>query len=171
MNVVLIGYRGCGKTTVGRVLAGRRGAAFVDTDDMIAESTGLSIHEIFATRGERVFRELEQRAIELAVAAPGRVISVGGGAVELKENRQALREYGTVIWLGAPVATLWRRITADPSSASSRPDLAGGGEEEVRALLARRTALYASTAHHIVSTDDRAVDDVVDEIEGLAGLG
>jgi shikimate kinase len=165
MSVVLIGYRGSGKSTVGRLLAARRGAAFVDTDEMIVESAGRSIREIFAASGEADFRKQETWAIELAVAEPGRVISVGGGAVEAEKNRRLLREYGVVVWLDAPAATLWRRIDNDPATASGRPDLGGGGEDEVRAVLARRNPLYAATADHRILVISGSPDNVVNDIE------
>lgn len=163
-NVVLIGYRGCGKTTVGRELALRMSLEFIDTDALVASAAGCSIAEIFAKEGEAGFRERERKAVEEAVSTPGRVVSAGGGAIESQSNRDLLREYGTVIWLTATVAELWQRISRDHATAGQRPNLAGGGRDEVAAILARRTPLYESTSHSTLSTSSKSIEQIVDEI-------
>ncbi|MCB9850409.1 MAG: shikimate kinase [Phycisphaerales bacterium] len=170
MNLVLIGYRGSGKTTVGRMLADERDCAFVDTDELIAHRAGKSIADIFADDGEPVFRKQETDAIKLATSQSGRVISVGGGAIESEKNRKTLRSYGTVVWLEAPAAILWQRISGDVATASQRPDLAGGGLQEVEAVLARRAAWYAETAHFVVRVSDRTPRQVMSDIEEWLAL-
>ncbi|HRX86410.1 MAG TPA: shikimate kinase AroL [Phycisphaerae bacterium] len=172
MNVVLIGYRGSGKTTVGRLLAEELDAAFIDTDELIAHMAGQTIAEIFAAEGERGFRERESNAIRMATAKPNRVISVGGGAVESADNRKRLRGYGTVVWLEAPASILWKRIQADPASGAQRPNLASGGLAEVEEVLARRVPLYAETAHLVVRVGDGTPRRVMSDIqEWLAAQG
>ncbi len=170
MNVVLIGYRGCGKTTVGRILANRRDAGFIDTDELIAHQAGQSIAEIFASEGEASFRKREEAAVQLATQAGGKVISVGGGAVESTLNLATLRAYGTVIWLQAAADCLWQRISKDMASADQRPDLAQGGLEEVCAVLKRRTPLYAKLAHLALATDGRPPNAIAEDIEAWLGL-
>jgi shikimate kinase len=165
MNVVLIGYRGCGKTTVGRLLAERNDAAFIDTDELIVHQSGRSIAEIFASDGEPHFRKLEEAAIKLATESKNRVLSVGGGAVESNRNQSTLRNYGTVIWLQANADSLWKRISSDAQSLEQRPDLASGGLEEVRQILERRTPIYAKLAHLAISTTDRHPKAIVEDIE------
>ncbi len=165
MNVVLIGYRGCGKTTVGRLLAERNNAGFIDTDELIVHQAGRTIAEIFASDGEPAFRKLEETAIKLATKSKGRVISVGGGAVESKANRSILRGYGTVVWLQADAESLWSRITSDGQSAEQRPDLAGGGLNEVQEVLMRRTPMYAELAHLAITTTDRHPNVIAEDIE------
>jgi len=171
-NIVLIGYRGCGKTTVGRLLADSLDRAFVDTDELVSHQAGCSIATIFERDGEAEFRRLEADAIRMATGRPNRIISVGGGAVESGENRKLLRKSGTVVWLEAPVDVLWRRIQADPKSATSRPNLAGGGIDEIQTILARRTPLYAETAHVVVRSGGRTPRQVMSDIEDwLAAQG
>lgn len=165
MNVVLIGYRGSGKSTVGKMLAEAQGCGFVDTDELIAHLAGCNIAVIFEREGEGGFREREAAAIKLATSKANRVISVGGGAVESAENGKLLRAYGTVVWLEAPVEVLWQRIQVDPATDVSRPDLAGGGLEEVRRVLARRVPLYAETSHVVVRVGSRTPREVVSDIE------
>ncbi len=170
MGVVLIGYRGSGKTTIGRMLADSRGDAFIDTDEMIAHFAGCSIADIFAGEGEGGFREREGKAIAMATAGSGRVISVGGGAIESAENRRVLRDYGTVVWLSAPAEVLWKRISSDKGTAETRPDLAQGGFEEVVEILQRRSELYAKTAHVAVDVSKSSPRQVVKDIELLLSV-
>ena len=165
MSVVLIGYRGSGKTTVGRLLADRRDAAFIDTDEMIVQFAGRSIAEIFEVEGEAGFRRREEQAIRMSTAQQGRIISVGGGAVDSEKNRRLLRDYGTVVWLEAPPETLWARMQDDRTTGDSRPDLGGGGLEEIREVLARRTPLYASTSHVAMHVATLTPKQVVSDIE------
>jgi shikimate kinase len=154
MGMVLIGYRGSGKTTVGKLLAARRKTLFVDTDDMIAAAAGKSIAAIFADEGEPAFRARESDAIQRAVQTPDAIISVGGGAVESAANRRVLQAYGPVVWLDAPAEMLWQRIQADSATAANRPALAGGGLEEVERVLERRRPWYRELATLIIPLGD-----------------
>ena len=161
-NVILIGARGSGKTTVGRRLAGRLGWSFVDTDEQIVSAVGMPIREFFEQEGEPAFRRHERAAIARAVRGRAQVIAVGGGAVLDAANRAALRKAGVCIWLAAPATVLWRRIRADRRTARTRPPLtAHRGLAEVRHLLAERRPLYAALAQHVVQTGRRSIADVV----------
>jgi shikimate kinase len=165
VEVVLIGYRGSGKTTVGRLLAKRRGIDFVDTDERIVAEAGRSIAEIFASEGKGGFRARESAAIASAAGASGRcVLSVGGGAVEIEANRTLLKSLGPVLWLDAPAELLWQRIQADPATTSNRPNLSGGGLDEVRTILARRRPLYAALADVTIdaTTDPARIVEQID---------
>jgi shikimate kinase len=166
VNIVLIGYRGSGKTATGRILAERLGRPFVDTDALIAARAGKSVREIFAERGEPAFRDLEAQVIREVAAADNQVISAGGGAVLRPENVAAMRSgENAVIWLFAPSRLLYRRIAADAASAALRPDLTSiGGLPEVRDLLRRRLALYRAAATHRISTARRSPEEAADEI-------
>jgi shikimate kinase len=161
-NVILIGYRGCGKTCVGRELAARLRRAYVDTDALVEAAAGQCIRDIFAQAGERHFRMLETRVISQVAAKSGQVIAVGGGAVLSAANRAALCRAGICVWLTAPATELYRRLETDPRSGGTRPALtARGGLAEVRHLLAQRRPLYAALADHVVPTRARSISDVV----------
>src|SRR3954468_15965258 len=109
-RIHLIGPRGGGKTTGGRLLAERLGWTFADTDERIERAAGLSIAELFATRGENSFRELEAEVLSAFGAAERIVVATGGGVVLRPENRELLRTMGRTIWLTAPAEVLWQRI-------------------------------------------------------------
>jgi shikimate kinase len=145
MSIVLIGYRGSGKTTIGRRLAERLARGFVDVDDLIVRKAGKSIREIFADHGESHFRELESRAVAEAARLGEHVIAMGGGAMLRPENRRAIAGAGHhVIFLKCDAEELLRRIEGDPATAAMRPNLTalGGGIEEVRKLAAEREPVY-----------------------------
>ncbi len=168
MNIVIVGYRGSGKTAVGRAVAQRLGRPFVDTDALIEERAGRAIAEIFANDGELAFRQREAVVVREVAAVGGQVISVGGGAVLSAANVDALRAGGRTVWLDAPAETLWERIRADDNTGTNRPDLtATGGLEEVRTLLAQRKPLYRSAADEVVETADRSVEAIADEVVAL----
>lgn len=156
MNVYLIGYRGTGKTTVGRELAERLGTVAVDADQWLEAAAGCSIRELFAAGGERLFRDHESAAVRVLTARDGLVVSWGGGVILRPENRVALRN-GFTVWLRATPATLWKRIAGDPSTGERRPNLtAAGGLEEIEQVLATRTPLYAEAADWEIDTERTA---------------
>ena len=172
ISVSLIGMRGSGKTSVGRILATRLGAAFIDTDELIVRSAGRSIAEIFAQDGEAEFRRLEREVIASLDVHPPTVISVGGGAVLHRENVEALRQQTTVVWLTAPPDVLCSRIRSDGGTAGSRPPLTAlDGVEELQRVLAERESLYETAADHAVSTVERSPGEVAEEILTELGLG
>jgi len=148
MATVLIGYRGSGKTSIGRRLADRLWQPFVDTDEQIVARAGKTIREIFAQSGEAAFRDLEQQIVQESLSSgEDRVISLGGGAV-LRDANRALIGSGAhkVIYLRCDPAALHQRIHADPDTAANRPNLThlGGGIAEIERLLAEREPLYRS---------------------------
>lgn len=164
-TIILIGPRGSGKTTVGRILAGRLGWAFADNDDRVEEVAGKSIAEIFATEGEPSFRDREAAALAELCARPDCVVATGGGAVLRAANRRLLRDSGFVAWLTVAPETAWDRLVTDPTTAARRPNLtAAGGLEEVRALIAAREPLYRETADFAVDSGTLSPDDVADAI-------
>jgi len=164
-HIILIGFRGAGKTTVGRLLAGRLGRAFADSDDLIVAADGRSIAQIFREDGEAEFRRLEARAIRDAVSRPVGVIAVGGGAVQDPANVSLLKRSGEVVWLSADATVLQRRIAADPRTGSDRPALAGASAiEEVAGVLARRESAYAAAASVVVDTSRLTPEEVARQI-------
>lgn len=164
-NVVLIGLRGSGKTSVGRLLAQRWNWQFVDTDTLIESRTQRTIADIFAHAGEPEFRRLESEAIANVIRGHQQVISVGGGAVGGQSNRELLRNAGTCVWLTAPPEILLDRTQTDPRSATQRPNLrAIGGLDEVCALLREREPLYASVADIVIQTGELSVNQAADAV-------
>lgn len=168
--VTLIGYRGSGKTTVGRCLAQRLRWEFIDTDETVEEKAGRTIREIFETDGEAAFRRIEATVLEEALAGRWRIISAGGGAVLARRNRKAMRAAGPCIWLTASPEELLRRIMADERSVAQRPDLTDKpGLREIETVLQARLPVYEATATHVVSTAGRSVERVVEAILELLG--
>jgi shikimate kinase len=161
-HLVLIGLMGAGKTTVGRVCAGRLDRAFVDTDDVvIALGGGAPIEEIFAVGGETRFRELERAAIADITASPAPlVIACGGGAATDAENRRRLRRAGVIVWLQAPVAVLAERV----GNGATRPLLAGGPVAALTRLEAAREAAYEAAADITIDTEDRDIEAVAEAV-------
>ncbi|MCH7995613.1 MAG: shikimate kinase [Planctomycetes bacterium] len=152
-SIALIGYRGSGKTVVGRELASLTGLPLVDTDELVTRRAGASIAEIFDRQGEAEFRRLECAAVAQAVAGPPSVISVGGGAVLDDGNVVALKSAATVVWLTAPTDDLITRIRGDQSSPQTRPPLTNQPlKDEVERLLAERTPFYREAADHVLDT-------------------
>ena len=164
MNLVLIGYRGTGKTTVAQQLARQLGWDWVDSDEMIESRAGCSIAEIFAQRGEPAFRDLETAVLTDLMPRNHVVIAVGGGVVVRPEKSRSLKKADTVVWLTARIETILSRVTSDSSTALRRPNLLSGGEDEVRQLLAERGPLYRDCATFEVETDNRTPGDIAAEI-------
>ncbi len=158
-NVILVGFMGAGKSTVGRLLARRLGLCFVETDDMITAREGTSIPEIFAARGEAYFRGLETAVLDGLADKHGHVVSTGGGFPCRPGVIERLRTLGTVVWLAADFDTLYERA----SRLGGRPMLAGRTREDVAALYEARKASY-SQAHLAVDVSRVGVDAAVSRI-------
>lgn len=168
-NVLLVGYRGVGKTSVGRALAARLGWRFVDTDIRIEAIAHKTVRAIFMEDGEPAFRRLEHDVIVDLARERQQVVSLGGGAVLSEANRDLLRDAGRCIWLTASPEELFHRLSADPQTHALRPPLTGlTGLAEIEHLLREREPLYAAVAQHAVATSARTVDQVVESV--LAAL-
>ncbi|MDE3036181.1 MAG: shikimate kinase [Nitrospirota bacterium] len=159
MNIVLIGYRGTGKSSVGKVLAERLGRRLISTDAEVVRRAGLSIPEIVTQSGWDHFRDLESEVCQDLAGQDGLIIDTGGGAVLRPQNVARLKTNGTLFWLTADVATIAARIGGD----SQRPSLTGSKSflEEIDDVLRERTPIYAAAADHVVATDGRSLADVV----------
>lgn len=165
MNLVLIGYRGSGKTAVARALAERLGWPWYDADEAVERLAGKSIAQIFAEDGEPAFRNWEAQVVDELSARPDCILALGGGAVLSGANRAAIARQGQVAWLTASPETLWRRIQADATTAARRPNLTiAGGITEIIATLAARAPLYRQCAHVVVDTEQRTPAEIADAI-------
>ena len=154
-NVILVGFMGAGKSSVGRMLATRLGRCFVETDEMITAQEGRPIPEIFADRGEAYFRALEDEAVRLLALKGDDVIATGGG-LPCREGRiEALRAIGTVVWLSGAFGTLYERALRG----GDRPMLSGKTREQAEALYEARKPFYAK-ADLAVDTTALNVDQV-----------
>lgn len=109
-NLVLVGFMGSGKSSVGRILSSLTGFALVDTDTLVAQEAGQSIPEIFRRHGEVHFRKLETEALQSLVGRIGLIVATGGGAITIEENRKILPEIGPVVWLDASPEQLFQRV-------------------------------------------------------------
>jgi len=166
--ITLIGYRGCGKSTVGPLVAAQFGWECVDSDDVIEAQAARSIADIFATDGEAHFRRLETQVLKDLTRRPPVVIAAGGGAILAQENRRVLKSAGPVIWLEASVETLAARIRGDKTTADRRPGLTGkSAEQEVADVLAARHDLYAAAADHRIRVDVAAPEEIAATIVEL----
>ncbi len=171
MSIVLIGYRGSGKTTVGRALAARLGWPFVDADAVVVERAGMTIKQMFDALGVAAFRAAESAVVAELATRPNHVIALGGGAILSGGTRAALAAAGhPVVYLSGTPEELHRRIAADPATGDSRPNLTalGGGVDEVRAVLAARESLYREAMTHEVDVVGRTVDEVADALAAIA---
>lgn len=157
MNIVLIGYRGSGKTAVGKRLAERLQRRFMDTDNLLEQQHGTPISEIIKSLGWDHFRALERSMIEEISKQDHLILAPGGGAVLDAENVTALRKNGLVIWLKADGSVLRKRLERDSQTPSQRPTLTGKGTlEELEEVMISREPLYERAAH--VQLDTSAMD-------------
>lgn len=161
-NIILIGFMGSGKTTVGKELAKTLSFNFYDSDALIEKKTGQSVKEIFAVRGETYFRGLETDLIkELTGQISNTVLSVGGGLPIQTGNAELLRMLGTVVYLSANRESIKKRLAGD----STRPLLNGiGGESRFEELFTYREPIYKAASNLSITTDNKAIGEIVGDI-------
>jgi shikimate kinase len=162
--IFLVGLRGSGKTTVGSIVAERLGLPFRDADVELEARAGRSIADIFATDGEAVFRDLEEQLLIDMIDCGPAVIATGGGVVLRETNRSRMKATGTIVWLTADAAMLWRRTNDDPTSAGRRPDLSSGGLAEIHEMMRLRDPLYRSIADLTIDTMSRSPEQIAADI-------
>ena len=162
MNLVLIGYRGTGKSELGRMLSDRLKLPVVSLDAAIEREAGLSIPEIVAKHGWDWFRDLEARLVERESRRDDQILDTGGGAILRPENSAHLRQNGLVIWLTASPQEIVRRI----QHSTARPSLTGNKSflEEVEEVLLAREPAYRGAAHFIIDTENRTLAELADQI-------
>ena len=160
-TIVVIGFMGAGKTSVGRLVARVLGREFVDTDLMVERAARMTIAELFQREGELSFRRREVAAIDRAIAGPGRVVAVGGGAVLSADNRTALKQAGFLVYLRATPETLALRL----GDAADRPLLNTGDRVgRIRDLLVARGPIYETAGDVAIDTDRLNVEQVAVEV-------
>ena len=160
--VVLVGPPGAGKTTVGELVASRRGLSFRDTDRDVEAAAGRSISDIFVVEGEPAFRELERIAVRTALTEHDGVLALGGGAVLAKETRELLSTH-RVVFLDVGLAAAADRVGLN----GSRPLLAINPRAELNRMLTERRPLYEMVASVVIGTDGRTPDDVASDVEAV----
>ena len=165
MNIVLIGYRGTGKSTVGKLLAARLGRELVSTDAEIIKRAKRTIPEIVTQEGWEYFRNLESDICRELAGRDKLVIDTGGGAILRAQNVEALKKNGTVFWLTASVETIGKRIGGD----DQRPSLTGAKSfvDEIQDVLRERTPNYQAAADYTIATDDRSINQLVETLLAL----
>lgn len=166
-KIILTGYRATGKSSVGRLLAGKLGFQFVDTDLEIEKTKGQSISDMIAEQGWPFFRQVEDSFL-LSLVDKGNIVAApGGGAILHQQTWTELMKTSLVVWLKADVQTICSRLTQDALSQSQRPSLTGQDMlQEVESVLREREPLYRAGSHCIVETG-KALIEVVDEIEQI----
>lgn len=161
-NVVLIGFMGSGKTSVGIKLSYRLRMPVEDTDKLIERREGCSVSDIFRERGEECFRQLETELLrELAESGSVKIYSVGGGTPVRRENRELLKKLGMVVYLRLRPETAYERLKGD----TSRPLLQCGDPlEKIRALMQERKSAYEEAADMILDVDAMTLEQIQDSI-------
>jgi shikimate kinase len=162
MNIVLIGYRGTGKSTVGKLLADRLGRDLISTDAEIVRRAGQAIPEIVTQHGWEHFRDLEAEVCRDLAGKDGLIIDTGGGVILRQENVDRLKANGRLFWLTAAIPTIIQRIGSD----TQRPSLTGKKSftEEIEEVMRERRPKYQAAADHQIDTDGRSLAQVTDAV-------
>ncbi len=157
-NIILIGYMGCGKTSVGERLAQKLSYRFRDTDRIIEQKECDTINHIFAVHGEEYFRDKETGLLkELLSELNHTVLATGGGLPLRDQNGKLLKEMGFVVYLKASKETTLRRLSGD----KTRPLLQGEDMgKRIERMLAYRAPIYERVAHKIIVTDHKSIDEI-----------
>lgn len=157
MNIILSGFMGCGKTTIGKIIAQKLNLDFIDTDKLIEEREGRRIREIFDTDGEGYFRDKEHEICAELSREDNKVIATGGGALTFDRNKEVLSKNGRVIFIDVDLYTIIKRIGND----SRRPLL----NSETRALFDRRNPIYKKNCDFIITVrGDVSAREIADNI-------
>ena len=162
-NIILIGFMGCGKSTVGIRLSYALRRTIIDTDKLIEKEQGMTISQIFADRGEAAFRQMETDCIrKLINEAEGQIISTGGGLPMKEENHRLLKELGRVYYLKVTKETVYERLKDD----TTRPLLQGDNPQgKIEELLNKRAPLYEACADYVINVSEKSFDEIIEEFK------
>lgn len=151
MKIVLVGYRAAGKSTLGKMISEKLAMPYLDIDRGIEERIGeQTLTEFYGQVGEDGFRPVETDVVVEMCRSERAVIAFGAGSLMRERNQQAAKHNALIVYLQVPVDELWRRICSDPNSGHTRPNLAGGGAQEVEHMLALREPTYIACAHLVL---------------------
>jgi shikimate kinase len=165
MKVILIGYRACGKSTIGRLLAGRIKIPFWDADLLLEEGSGMPIKDIVANHGWDYFRAREKETIEKLADKGACVIATGGGAILARENVEMLKNMGVIVWLNAPLQDIIDRLQEDAKDDASRPPFTNSNiVQETIDVLKQRLPLYQEAADFMTDTSGKSAPQVMEII-------
>lgn len=160
-NIFLIGFMGCGKSTIARMLSKKLGMEQVEMDELIVQEQGMSITEIFEKYGEEYFRNRETDLIKHLQMKDGVIVSCGGGAVLCEENRRMMKESGIIVWLTAEPKTILERV----KYSTNRPILNGHmNVEYIAELMEKRRICYEEAADYKVATDEKSQEEICEAI-------
>lgn len=163
-NIFFIGFMGCGKSTMARLLSEEEGLNLVEMDETIEKEENRTINEIFETDGEAYFRDLESRLILRIMEEGGRIVSCGGGAILREENVLHMKQNGTIVYLCATPETIYQRV----HKSTNRPLLNGNmNVEYIRELMEKRIPKYEGAADVTIIVDGKEKDEVLNEIKTL----
>jgi len=162
MNIVLIGYRGTGKSVVGKLVADDLKMTCIAMDERIVQKAGMSIQNIVKGQGWTTFRDMESEVARELETLDNIIVDTGGGIIERPENIDALQGNSCIIWLKASVGVIVSRI----QEGTERPSLTGGKSftEEVAEVLERRAPLYKSAAQYDIDTDQLTSEQVAERV-------
>ena len=165
MNIFLIGFRGTGKTTIGKIISRMLDREFIDADEYLEQKERKTVKDIFDEGGEKLFREMESRVIAELCLLDNKIIATGGGVILREENVKKLKKNGVLILLTADVDTICKRIYRDKFTQQRRPSLTDrNGYQEIEYLLEYRKPLYDKAADFVLNTDSMSVNDAARKI-------
>ncbi len=163
-NIFLIGFMGCGKSTMARMLSRETGMELVEMDETIEAEAGITINEIFDKFGEQHFRDLESGLVERITDKGGVIVSCGGGAILREKNVEMMKKNGIIVYLSATPETIYNRV----KNSTHRPLLNGNmNVEYITELMEKRLPLYEKAADEIVYVDGKEKVQIVKEISRL----
>ena len=164
-NIFLIGFMGCGKSTMAKILSEEMGWKLIEMDETIEAEAGMSINKIFELYGESHFRDLESTLVERIAAEGGAVVSCGGGVVLREQNVETMKKTGKIVYLSATPETIYEHV----KDSTNRPLLNGNmNVEHIRNLMEKRLPIYEKAADEIICVDKKEKLEIAKEIIACA---